>query len=277
MKKSILITGASSGIGKYSAELLAKRDWIVWAGYRKETDRKRLLQTGLKRIKPIKIDVTDEKTIIKAKEIIIKSKTPLHALFNNAGVALGAPVEALDIQEIKSLYEVNFFGVIRMTKTFLPLLRESSGRIINMSSMSGRICFPFMSPYSSSKYALESLSDGLRREIKGQGVKVAIIQPGIIKTAIWEKSITKSKKAIENSEILDIYQPALDKFLNKSENNDRYAVPIEKLGKAIIDAAENKKPKTRYLVTKNNLVIKIMLKILPDKTKDFLLKLIING
>ena len=139
LRKSILITGASSGIGKYMTEILAKRGWIIWAGYRDEKGKNELLKIKSEKIYPLEIDVTNNQLIIEAKKIIENSGFTLNAIFNNAGIAIGGPVEILNIEDVKKVYEVNFFGLIRIIQVFLPLLRQSQGRIINMSSIGGLI------------------------------------------------------------------------------------------------------------------------------------------
>ncbi len=271
-KKSILITGASSGIGKYSAEVLVLRGWIVWAGYRSKKD-KEILEKIHPNMRPLQIDVTNMGIIIQSKEIIEKSGIPLTVLFNNAGMALGGPIEALDIDEVKKVYDVNFFGYLRMIQAFLPLLRHSHGRILNMSSLAGLVGVPFLMPYSSSKFAIEGMSDGLRRELLGQNISVSVIEPGPIKTGIWEKSLAPSEEIIKsNPRTTDLYQPAVGNFTKLLHKNDSFTVSQERLKKVIIHACESNHPKTRYLIYRYNLILKFLIQITPTRLLDYLFK-----
>jgi short-subunit dehydrogenase len=274
--KSILITGASSGIGKYATEVFALRGWIVWAGYRDEKIKEELLKIHAN-VRPLKIDVTDMDLIIKSKEAIEKSGIQLNILFNNAGLAFGGPIEVLDIEEVKKVYDVNFFGYLRMIQTFLPLLRKSHGRILNMSSLAGLVGVPFLMPYSSSKFAIEGMSDGLRRELLSQKISVSVIEPGPIKTGIWEKSLVSSKEFLKNkSGITTLYEPAVGNFVSLLHKNDSFSVSQKKLKKALIHACENSHPRLRYLVYKNNYVLKFLIQITPNRLLDFLFRKVLK-
>jgi len=269
-KKSILITGASSGIGRHMSEAFASRGWIVWAGYRDEKAKEELLQINSNNIRPLRIDVTDMKLINKARKVVESSENRLDVLFNNAGVALGGPIEMLDIEDIKKVYDVNFFGYIRMIQTFLPLLRKSAGRIINMSSIGGLMGSPFLIPYSSSKFAVEGMSDSLRRELSNQNIHVSIIEPGPMQTKIWEKSLQNSESIFnKKGEILSLYQPAVNNLKNLTQKSNKFTVPLEELEKHIVLAAESPKPRSRYLVYRNNILLKILISFSPSKLIDF--------
>lgn len=262
MEKSILITGASSGIGKYVSIMLAKRGWIVWAGCRTKAEQGELKKINPKKIFPVILDVTIPTQIKATERLISKSNIPLNAVFNNAGLALAGPLEMVEIKEIKRLYEVNFFGVINVIQTFLPLLRKNSGRIINMSSISGLISIPLMIPYCSSKFAIESLSDGLRRELNAQDIKVSIIEAGSINTPIWDKTFAWSEKSLKDMpKIKIIYKDSLKNIMQKAKGQK--FLSIESLKKPIIHALESSKPKKRYLIYKNGFLVKILLKTLP--------------
>lgn len=268
-EQSILITGASSGIGRYATELLSGRGWIVWAGYRNERDGEEL--SKLKNVRPLKLDVTDENLILQAKETIEQSDIPLLILFNNAGLALGGPIEAIPVEEVKKIYDVNFFGYLRMIQTFLPLLRKNHGRILNMSSLAGLVGVPFLMPYSSSKFAIEGMSDGLRRELRGQHVFVSVIEPGPIKTGIWGKSLKFSESTLKSdSEIIKHYEPTVGNFTKLLYKNDSFSVSQTRLARAIIHACESDRPRVRYLVYQNNIILKFLIWVTPTRLLDFL-------
>lgn len=264
MKKSILITGASSGIWKHSAEVLAQRGWIVWAGYRLSKDKIHLSKIH-KNIRPIKVDVVNSADILLAQKEIEESKIPLVAIFNNAWVALWWPLELLNLEEIKKLYDVNIFGIINVIQVFLPLLRKYKWRIVNMGSISWAIPMPFIVPYASSKAALRSISDALWRELLSQNIKVSIIEPASIKTPIREKSEDWSNKSIhKKSSVLKYYSVFFDRFTKMLADEKRSFIPIENVGKAIIHAVESKIPKKHYQLYSNNFLLNFLIKTMPS-------------
>jgi NAD(P)-dependent dehydrogenase (short-subunit alcohol dehydrogenase family) len=275
--RSILITGATSGIGMYAANLFAQRGWIVWAGYRNEKGRVLLSKINPKQIRPIRIDVTDIQSITQAHATITKSKIPLHVLCNNAGIAFGAPVELLDIGEVQKAFDVNFFGPLRMIQVFLPLLRQTSGRIVNIGSVSGLVGIPFEVPTSAPKFALEGMSDALRREIIDQNVSVSIIEPGIIRTEIWPKSIRLSLKLLKSKqEKLKLYKQATDNLMDLFEKNSKVFAPLHILKKPLIHAVESRNPKRRYLVYRYSIVLRLLITFLPDILVDLLFRKVLE-
>ncbi len=187
----ILISGSSTGIGKATAIQLARKGHVVWAGVRAQKSFDALTKANVQGLKPIFLDVCDEKSIEEAVARITKESGLLHGLVNNAGIAIGGPVEAVNLSDWRRQFETNVFGQILVTQKCLPLLRQCKGRIVNVSSVSGKIASPFLAPYAGSKHALEAISDSLRRELRPHGVKVSIVEPGPIATPIWEKSQTE--------------------------------------------------------------------------------------
>lgn len=271
--KAILITGASSGIGRYMVETLTARGHFVFAGYRKAEDANALKLINPEKVQSVWLDVTDDNSVNQVKIEIEKSGRKLDVLINNAGLAIGGPLEALSLIEIRKLYEVNFFGLISVIQTFLPLLRLSQGRIVNISSIAGVFAVPFMVPYSSSKYSVEALSDGLRRELRNQKVKVIMIEPGSLKTPLWRKSIDWSNQALlARPETLTYYQPELDNFIKFLELNVKYADNVSKLRLAIISAVEKTRPQVRYRGYFKNWLLVILIKFSPGKFIDAVFK-----
>src|SRR5512135_480609 len=187
---SVVITGASTGIGRACALHMDALGWRVFAGIRKDSDAASLRSDASARLVPVYLDVTDARSITAAVDAVsnLVGASGLSGLVNNAGIPYGGPVEYLALDRVRHLYEVNFFGVIAVTQAFLPLVRRARGRIVNMSSVGGMVSAPFVSPYASSKFALEALSDSLRMELHPWHIEVSSIQPGAIDTPIWNKA-----------------------------------------------------------------------------------------
>ena len=183
--EAVLTTGASKGIGFDAARLLAQKGYRSLGTVRRDADATHLREAG---VEPVLMDVTNAASIARAAGEVerLLDGMPLRALVNNAGVPAAGPIELADLDEARALFEVNFFGALATTQAFLPFLRESKGRVINMSSVSGRFAFPFAGIYAASKYALEAASDALRRELATAGIKVILIEPGSVQTPIWD-------------------------------------------------------------------------------------------
>ncbi|RMG25561.1 MAG: SDR family oxidoreductase [Methanobacteriota archaeon] len=244
--QTVLITGASTGIGHSTALFLAERGFYVFAGARKQEDIDAL--NAIDNIEGIRLDVTSSTDIEKVVERI--SQDGLYGLVNNAGIAIAGPLMEIEKEQLELQFNVNVFGLHELTKACFPLLRDSEGRIVNISSVAGQIAPPFMGPYSMSKFALEAYSDSLRRELDPFGIKVSIIEPGDVKTPIWDKRYIDQKK-IDASP-----------FASRARKMERYLVsrakksgmdPI-KISKAIHHALTSKKPKIRYLIARSNLM-----------------------
>jgi NAD(P)-dependent dehydrogenase (short-subunit alcohol dehydrogenase family) len=189
-ERAVLVTGASSGIGQDCALYLDKLGYQVFAGVRKEEDGAALRQQASARLIPVCLDVTNNESITRAKELLL-DKTGgkgLWGLVNNAGVSSNGPLEFYPMDEIRQMFEVNVFGLLAVTQTFLPLLRTGQGRIINISSVSAMMAFPFAGPYCASKYSVEVMSDCLRMELSPWSIPVSVIEPAYIASAMWNKS-----------------------------------------------------------------------------------------
>ncbi len=260
-KKWVLITGASTGIGRASAEYLACHGFKVYGSVRNKKDYQELV--AIPNITPIIIDVTDEETIQKAFHYLKSQNTDLVGLINNAGIARAGPLMDLPIQDLQEQFDVNIFGVHRITKTFFPLLKETEGRIIMISSDSGFFATPFFGPYCSSKFALEGYSDSLRRELLLCNMKVILIQPGRVSTPIWDKGEELLKQ--EEKSIFMKYAKRLGKQAIKKGKTTGIA-PIE-VAKVIHKALTEKKPKLRYLIAPNTFKYRLI-KFLPEKLVD---------
>lgn len=275
--KSILITGASSGIGKACALYLAKHNYRVFAGVRKPKDGEALRQEAGEMIKPVILDITNEEHIGCAADQIASeiNETGLVGLVNNAGISTGGPIEFLPMEEIRRIFDVNFFGHILVTQTFLPMLRKAKGRIVNISSVSGRVAYPFMAPYTTSKFALEAFSDVLRRELLPWDMHVAVIQPGGVATPIWDKTLRKNIDMFQNNsrEMQDLYGPQFEAVKDRALRLGKTGLAPEIIAKKVFHALTSSRPKTRYLITKNPPpMIGGLLRYIPDKFIDQVLK-----
>jgi NAD(P)-dependent dehydrogenase (short-subunit alcohol dehydrogenase family) len=266
----ILISGASTGIGKACAIHLARLGHDVWAGVRADKDFEAVEKWNVRGLRPVRLDVTDAGSLSACVHRIAKESGTLHGLVNNAGIAIGGPVEGVSPDDWRRQFDINFFGAVHLTQICLPLLRESKGRIVNMSSISGRVAQPFMAPYAASKFALEAVSDSLRRELRRHGVKVSIVEPGAIATPIWEKAITEGldKRARYPEAVLDAYGPALEKFSRRLDEVVRRADPAAVVVQAVEHALTARRPRARYPVGRGIRASALLSRLLPDAWLD---------
>src|SRR4030095_12191795 len=238
MRHFILITGASTGIGESSCKILAESGYDVLACVRNDADANRLVDSLGSRIRPLIMDVTDELSILNARNKAegLLGEDPLVAIVNNAGIAISGAVLYVPVEEWKRQLDVNVLGVIRSIQAFFPLLKtikhpsdNHSRRIINISSVSGLFASPFVGPYASSKYALEALSDSLRRELYMYDIQVVLIEPGNIITPLWEKvRETSSFSGPEYDSIVTFKDRVI-------ENNLLESLPAEKVAYRILN------------------------------------------
>ncbi|HET6486016.1 MAG TPA: SDR family NAD(P)-dependent oxidoreductase, partial [Spirochaetia bacterium] len=187
--RAIVVTGASTGIGRECVRLLAAEGYRVFAGVRTSQDAQALLQEVPRGLTPVFLDVTDAASIRAAFQTVSQElKDGLFGLVNNAGITVAGPLEVLPIDALRRQIEVNVIGTVAVTQAFLPLLRKAGGRIVLMGSILGRVALPFVGAYSISKFALEAVTDSMGMELAGSGVSVSLMEPGNIATPIWAKS-----------------------------------------------------------------------------------------
>ncbi len=264
-KQWILITGASTGIGRACAEQLASRGFGVYACARKKKDLDDLGR--IPSVVPVKLDVTDPKDAAAALALVAKRKTGLYGLVNNAGIAVAGPLIDISDTDMERQLDANIIGVHRVTRTFLPLLIESAGRIVMMSSDSGFFATPFTGPYCASKFALEGYSDSLRRELLLCDVKVVIIEPGRVSTPIWNKT-----EEILNMEGTSPFVDVARKIGTQAVKKGKTAgLPPEAIARTVHSALTSPKPRLRYLVAPSTLKYRIV-KILPASMVDRMVK-----
>ncbi len=270
----ILISGASTGIGRATAVHLARLGMKVWAGVRTESAFESVRKMNVQGLEPVYLDVTDPASVRSAISTLKKSSGMLHGLVNNAGIAVAGPIEALPMSEWRKQFEVNFFGLLDLTHECLPLLRESKGRIVNMSSISGRVASAFLAPYAASKFAVEAYSDSLRREMQPLGVHVSLVEPGPIDTPIWRKSLSSNNATAKAypPEIVELYGSAVTRFYKEMEKAELSAAPVGLVCKAVEHALTSRSPRTRYPIGRGIGFASALAGVLPDSWLDSLLR-----
>lgn len=279
--RAVVITGTSTGIGRACALHLDRLGFRVFAGVRTGQDAESLERESARRITPLLMDVTDAVSVrAKADAVSLAvGDGGLFGLVNNAGIAVSGPMEFLPESEIRKQFEVNVMGQITVIQAFLPLLRRARGRIVNMSSISGRIALPFLGPYSASKFALEAITDSLRVELLPWGIKVSLIEPGAVKTPIWQKSRVAAEQTARNfpAEAFELYGPSDAAFRSQTEKAEEAGVETDAVVRAVEHALTGKEPKTRYLVGRNAHLQAFLRKVLPDRLSDWYISRRIYG
>ncbi len=273
MDKYVLITGASTGLGKETAKRLADEGYKVFAGVRKQQDKENL-EALSPNIKGVFLDVTSDESVNAAFETVKAETSSLYALVNNAGIAVAGPVEYMPIDMLRNQFEVNVYGAIRTAQKFLPLMKNTQdSRIVNMSSMASYGVFPFVSPYCVSKRALDMFFNALLIEAKMPNLKVISIKPGVIKTPIWNKSVDDSEKNIEfiSEEGRKKYEKEFA-FLQKNarKNTDKGSEP-KVVADAVSKALKAKHPKCSYNAGFDSLCVR-MFSSLPTRLVNFVIK-----
>lgn len=260
MKKTVLITGASGGIGKAAAQIFLDNNWQVIATARNTSKLKELENRGAK---CFKLDVTNSDDINNLITHIVDNEMIINVLVNNAGFGQFGTIEETSIEKARAQFETNLFGVASLTQNIIPLMRKQGhGRIVNMSSIAGKTSMPGGGWYASSKYALEAISDSIRYETKQFGIKVSLIEPGPIKTD-FATNMNKSIVILNESPYRNLVSD-----LTGSTDNIKGGSAIS-CAKRIYKAATSKRPKNRYLVTKEAKLINFIVSTLPSKIVDF--------
>lgn len=249
MKQVALITGCSSGIGYETSILLAKNGFRTYATMRNTDKGDKLKEIAEKEnldLKIIKLDVTDDYSIQNAIKEIVQETNRIDVLVNNAGNNIAGAVEDLSIEEFKEQFETNFFGLIRVTKVVLPIMRkQNNGIIVNLSSITGKMAIPLNSAYVSSKFAVEGFSESIRYELEDFGIKVILIEPGVIKSNFYE-NIKMSKNSLMDPK--SAYQPITQKIFEAFLPMLEYAFPTKIVADVILEAVNSDNPNIRYAV-----------------------------
>ncbi|GAB4512482.1 MAG: SDR family NAD(P)-dependent oxidoreductase [Anaerolineae bacterium] len=275
MNRYVVITGASKGIGRATALHLDSLGFHVFAGVRKAQDADQLRSAASERLTPVLLDITNSTHIEQVVEEVTKraGKEGIAGLVNNAGIALAAPLEFIPVAEFRQQIEVNLIGQLAVTQAFIPLLRAQPGRIINISSIGGRLASPMIGAYHASKFALEALTDSLRLELHPWGIDAISIQPGTIATPIWETSVHKANEMMAGmpAEMRVLYGPQIDKAQASAAVSAKNGIAPERVAAVIGHALTTRRPRTRYLVGPDAKIAARAVVPLPDRVRDRLI------
>ena len=272
-RRSVLVTGASSGIGNATVLRLAQRGWRVFAAVRKEAEANAINAQGVTNIETVLLDLGDRRSIQSAAcEIKTRLGTQgLDGLFNNAGIGLMAPVENLPPDELRHVFEINVFGQIDVIQAFLPLVRQARGRIINNGSVADHFTPPFAGALASSKTAFASITAALRLELRSQGIHVCLIEPGAVHTPAVKKTLGGLEKVISGwpSESKVLYANALRQVANIAfAKSDRGGSPPEAVAEVVERALTARNPAARYLAGNDSIKLAVLAWLLPEKLLD---------
>ena len=270
----VVVTGASTGIGAATARELALRGFHVLAGVRRHVDAESLRTDG---IEPHILDITVESDVVAIADRVASDplRRPLRALINNAGIQLNAPVETLPMAEWRRLFEVNLFGHVAMTQALLPALLRSTGTVVNISSVGGKVAMATYGPYAGAKFALEAVSDSLRREVTEFGVKVVVIEPGAVKSEMAERAFAIADPLNDNMTPAQLqrYGDLTAAISAQTRSHMKTGVAAEHAAKVIAKVATASRPRTRYAVGRDAAIIVRVARVMSDRFLDRILRL----
>ncbi|PXW33522.1 UNVERIFIED_CONTAM: short-subunit dehydrogenase [Williamsia faeni] len=267
---TILITGASRGIGRATSLRLALSGWDVFAGVRDQSAGDELKSAVPDRITPVILDITDAEQVRALGNVLPDS---LDAVVNNAGIVVGGPVETISAEQLRHQLEVNVVGQLAVTQAVLPRLRTSKGRVIFVSSVSGRIATPMTGAYNASKFALEGMADALRIELRPWKIPVVLVEPGQTDTDIWRDAQSTLDSSL--TELSDahrtLYAKHIDGYRKTIGTSQKAAVPADDVAASIESALTDKRPRARYVVGTANKVQAPLIGLLPTRLTDIII------
>jgi NAD(P)-dependent dehydrogenase (short-subunit alcohol dehydrogenase family) len=271
--RSVLVTGASTGIGRSTALHLDAAGWQVFAGVRKAEDADSLRSEASARLTVLMLHVTDAAQISAAAEEInekVGSKG-LDALINNAGIAVPGPLETLPIDDFRRQIEINLTGQLAVSQALLPAVRAARGRIVFTSSIGGRMAFPMFGAYHASKFGLEAIGDVFRQELRPWGIKVVIVEPGSIATPLWDRGDAEVDAVGERAgeSHADLYGETIETYRHLARKTGARGIPPEKVAARIEHALTTRRPRTRYLVGADAKGQALTVRFIPDRVRDW--------
>ncbi len=269
--RNIVITGASSGIGAATALRLDGLGMRVFAGIRKKSDGEALAAKASPTLQPIQLDVTDDDSVTRAAQHVadVVGDDHLWGLVNNAGQGYPGPLETLPIRDLQDQLEVNLIGHVRVTQAFLPEIRAARGRVVFVGSLGGKVAFTFAGPYHASKFAIEGVADVWRQELHPEGIAVSVIEPGVMATGIWGKSIARIDDMLADpNPALDRYRDRLAVFRENLASGDSHGSSPDDVAKVIEKALTSRWPATRYPVGLTARAVTTLVPLIPDKLVD---------
>jgi NAD(P)-dependent dehydrogenase (short-subunit alcohol dehydrogenase family) len=273
----IVVTGASTGMGAATVKELARRGFHVLAGVRREADAEALRGLGIAGIEPCILDITVESDVAAIADRVARDpqRRPLRALVNNAGIAINAPVETLPIAQWRQQFEVNLFGHIAITQALLPALLSSSGTVVNISSVGGKVVLPTYGAYAGSKFALEAVSDALRREVADTGIKVVVVEPGAVKTEMAERGIATAEGLNANMTAAQLarYGEVTDAVAAQARSFNETGVSAAHAATVIAKAATASHPRTRYTIGRDAAILVRISRVVSDRVLDRVVRL----
>ncbi|MFD9069050.1 SDR family oxidoreductase [Streptomyces lasiicapitis] len=272
--RTVVITGASSGLGQHCALHLERHGFRVFAGVRRAEDGERLRKESTSsRLQPVLLDVTDENSVRDAAATVAKEAGAqgIWAVVNNAGTCVSAPLECVPPDQMRDELNTNVVGPLAVAQAFLPHLRRTRGRIVNVTSGLGGIASPYLGVYATGQFAKEGMTDALRRELRPLGVTVCLIQPGAINTPIWSKVRETGNEAFGHvpGPLADLYRPAFERFLQANEARAQASrTRPEDFARGVRHALTATRPKTRYRIGPDAQAAAVLSRLLPDRALD---------
>ncbi len=270
----VVVTGASTGIGKAAALLLARSGYVVYAGVRRDEDGAALACEAGEgaQLRPLMLDVTDPEHVSTAAERVAAELNgrPFSGLVNNAGIAVAAPLEFIPIEDLRLQFEVNVVGQVAMSQAFLPLLRRDGGRLVFVGSVSGLVSTRMLGAYAASKFALEAVADAFRRELLPHGVRVCLVEPGRISTPIWDKSLAEGmeRMSVMAPEVRDYYGELIEELTDGARTATVNGAPPDAVARAVLRAVSARRTRTRYFVGADAHLVNVLRRVVSDPLLD---------
>ncbi|WP_290060759.1 SDR family oxidoreductase [Amycolatopsis solani] len=263
----VVVTGASTGIGRATARRLAADGFHVLAGVRTEAAA---AEVKAEHVEPVLLDITDERQVAALADRVRGDRRPLRAVVNNAGIAVNAPIEALPLAEWRRQFDVTVFGQVAVIQALMPALLRSKGRVVNIGSTGGKVAMPAFGAYSGAKFAMEAVSDSLRREVEPFGVSVAVIVPGAVRTRLTERGGATSARLAEamTPEQCTRYAGLMKAFRATTESWGTHGLDAAVVADAVSRAVHARKPRTRYTVGRDAAVMTRLTHLVPDRLLD---------